>query len=726
MNIPECIAEELSINPKQVIAAIDLLDQGSTVPFIARYRKEITQGLDDTQLRQLAERLLYLRHLYDRQQRIIVSIDNQGKLTPQLKQCIKDCRTKTDLEDLYLPYKPKRQTKAQKAREAGLGALAEALLKNRSTPPLTLANQFLNPSKNVPDNVTALEGAKHIISEQLFETPTLIQNLRNYIWNHGCLKSSVTRRQEHAGQKFSDYFNYQEAIRKIPSHRALAIFRGRNEGFLKIAINPTATESTEFTYGKQLIRQQLNCNPPKNLTDQWLQDVGEYALTNKLLPRIETDLCLKVRDLAETEAITVFTNNLRDLLLAAPAGPKITIGLDPGIRTGVKLALIDGTGKIITTETIYPHPPKKQWSQSINKMTALIKKHTVELISIGNGTGSRETEKLITDLLKENPDLTLRSIIVSEAGASIYSASELAAHEFPNLDVSLRGAVSIARRLQDPLAELVKIEAKSIGVGQYQHDVNQRNLSRSLNAVVEDCVNAVGVDVNTASVALLKQVSGLTESVSQNIVNYRNEQGPFQSRSQLKKVPRLGDKAYEQAAGFLRIANGKNPLDASAVHPECYPIVKNIAQKTNVSLAQLINNEKILSTVDPKTLMTQNFGLPTIIDIISELKKPGRDPRPEFKNAQFKTGIEKLADLIPGMVLEGVVTNVANFGAFVDIGVHQDGLVHISELAHTFVKDPRQIVKTGNIVTVRVLNVEPTRKRIQLTMKIQGQSQTMH
>lgn len=726
MNIPECIAEELSINPKQVIAAIDLLDQGSTVPFIARYRKEITQGLDDTQLRQLAERLLYLRHLYDRQQRIIVSIDNQGKLTPQLKQCIKDCRTKTDLEDLYLPYKPKRQTKAQKAREAGLGALAEALLKNRSTPPLTLANQFLNPSKNIPDNVTALEGAKHIISEQLFETPTLIQNLRNYIWKHGCLKSSVLRRQEQAGQKFSDYFNYQEAIRKIPSHRALAIFRGRNEGFLKVAINPTALESTEFTYGKQLIRQQLNCNPPKNLTDQWLQDVGEYALTKKLLPRIETDLCLKVRDLAEAEAITVFANNLRDLLLAAPAGPKITIGLDPGIRTGVKLALIDGTGKIITTETIYPHPPKKQWSQSINQMTALIKKHTVELISIGNGTGSRETEKMITDLLTENPDLTLRSIIVSEAGASIYSASELAAHEFPNLDVSLRGAVSIARRLQDPLAELVKIEAKSIGVGQYQHDVNQSNLSRSLNAVVEDCVNAVGVDVNTASVALLKQVSGLTESVSQNIVNYRNEQGPFQSRSQLKKVPRLGDKAYEQAAGFLRIANGKNPLDASAVHPECYPIVKNIAQKTNVSLAQLINNEKILSTVDPETLMTQNFGLPTIIDIISELKKPGRDPRPEFKNAQFKTGIEKLADLIPGMVLEGVVTNVANFGAFVDIGVHQDGLVHISELAHTFVKDPRQIVKTGNIVTVRVLNVEPTRKRIQLTMKIQGQSQTMH
>jgi len=726
MNIPDCIAEELSIKPKQVIAAIDLLDQGSTVPFIARYRKEITQGLDDTQLRQLAERLLYLRHLYDRQQRIIVSIDNQGKLTPQLKQRIKDCRTKTDLEDLYLPYKPKRQTKAQKAREAGLDTLAKALLENRSTPPLTLANQFLNPRKNVPDNVTALDGAKHIISEQLFETPTLIQNLRNYIWNHGCLKSSVLRRQEQAGQKFSDYFNYQEAVRKIPSHRALAIFRGRNEGFLKVAINPTALESTEFTYGKQLIMQQLNCNHPQNLTNQWLQDVGEYALTKKLLPRIETDLCVKVRDLAETEAITVFANNLRDLLLAAPAGPKITIGLDPGIRTGVKLALIDGTGKIITTETIYPHPPKKQWSQSINTMTALIKKHAVELISIGNGTGSRETEKMITDLLTENPDLTLRSIIVSEAGASIYSASELAAHEFPNLDVSLRGAVSIARRLQDPLAELVKIEAKAIGVGQYQHDVNQSNLSRSLNAVVEDCVNAVGVDVNTASVALLKQVSGLTESVSQNIVNYRNEKGPFQNRSQLKKVPRLGDKAYEQAAGFLRIAHGKNPLDASAVHPECYPIVKNIAQKTNVSLAQLINNEKILSAVDPKTLLTQNFGLPTIIDIISELKKPGRDPRPEFKNAQFKTGIEKLSDLIPGMVLEGVVTNVANFGAFVDIGVHQDGLVHISELAHTFVKDPRQIVKTGNIVTVCVLNVEPTRKRIQLTMKIQGQSQSVH
>ena len=462
----------------------------------------------------------------------------------------------------------------------------------------------------------------------------------------------------------------------------------------------------------------------KNPTDRWLQETGASALKNKLLPRIETDLCLKIRELAEVEAIKVFANNLCDLLLAAPAGPKITIGLDPGIRTGVKLALVDATGKLISTDTLYPHPPLKRWHQSINTLTTLIKKHAVELISIGNGTGSRETHQMIIDLLKNNPDIKITTVIVSEAGASVYSASELAAHEFPDLDVTLRGAVSIARRLQDPLAELVKIEAKAIGVGQYQHDVNQTSLSRSLNAVVEDCVNAVGVDVNTASAALLRQVSGLTESVSENIVNYRNEKGAFQSRSQLKKVPRLGDKAYEQAAGFLRIINGKNPLDASAVHPECYPIVKTIAQQTGKQITQLISNEHILSSVDPQKLITQQFGLPTILDIISELKKPGRDPRPEFKSAQFKTGIEKPSDLLPGMILEGVVTNVANFGAFVDIGVHQDGLVHISELANTFVKDPRQIVKTGEIVKVCVLSVEPTRNRIQLTMKIHNNTQT--
>ncbi len=724
MNIPDAIAEELSVNTKQVTAAINLLDQGATVPFIARYRKEMTQGLDDTQLRQLSERLLYLRNLYDRQQSIIASIKNQGKLTPQLKQRITNCRTKTDLEDLYLPYKPKRQTKAQKAREAGLGALAETLLQDRSTPPLTVANQFLNPKKNIPDNISALEGAKHIISEQLSETPTLIQNLRNYVWNHGILKSSVRNGQEQAGQKFSDYFNYQEAVRKIPSHRTLALFRGRNEGFLKITLLPTATEPSDFHHATHLIAHHLACGDHQNPTDRWLQETGASALKNKLLPRIETDLCLKIRELAEVEAIKVFANNLCDLLLAAPAGPKITIGLDPGIRTGVKLALVDATGKLISTDTLYPHPPQKRWHQSINTLTTLIKKHAVELISIGNGTGSRETHQMIIDLLKNNPDIKITTVIVSEAGASVYSASELAAHEFPDLDVSLRGAVSIARRLQDPLAELVKIEAKAIGVGQYQHDVNQTSLSRSLNAVVEDCVNAVGVDVNTASAALLRQVSGLTESVSENIVNYRNEKGAFQSRSQLKKVPRLGDKAYEQAAGFLRIINGKNPLDASAVHPECYPIVKTIAQQTGKQITQLISNEHILSSVDPQKLITQQFGLPTILDIISELKKPGRDPRPEFKSAQFKTGIEKPSDLLPGMILEGVVTNVANFGAFVDIGVHQDGLVHISELANTFVKDPRQIVKTGEIVKVCVLSVEPTRNRIQLTMKIHNNTQT--
>jgi len=718
VNITETIAKELAVRTKQVDNAITLLDQGATVPFIARYRKEVTQGLDDTQLRQLAEKLLYLRSLNDRKQSIITSIKNQGKLTPELKQQITDCLTKTELEDFYLPYKPKRQTKAQKAREAGLDKLATTLLNNRSTPPLTIANKFLNPSHNISDNITALEGAKHIISEQLSETPALIQNLRNYVWNHGILRSSVINGQEQVGQKFSDYFNYQEGIRKIPSHRALALFRGRNEGFLRISIEPTATQPSNFDHAKNLITQHLACNNLQNPTDRWLQEVGASALKNKLLPRIETDLFLTIREYAETEAIKVFSNNLSDLLLAAPAGPKVTMGLDPGIRTGVKLALVDATGKLINTDTLYPHPPKKQWSQSINTLTKLINKYAVELISIGNGTGSRETNQMVLDLLKQNPELNLTTVTVSEAGASVYSASELAANEFPNLDVSLRGAVSIARRLQDPLAELVKIEAKAIGVGQYQHDVNQNELSRSLNAVVEDCVNSVGVDVNTASAALLRQVSGLTESVSQNIVRYRNEQGAFKNRLQLKKVPRLGNKAYEQSAGFLRIINGQNPLDRSAVHPECYPIVQTIAQQTGKPINQLINNERLLSSVDPQKLTTPQFGLPTILDIIAELRKPGRDPRPEFKNAQFKTGIEKPSDLLPGMILEGVVTNVANFGAFVDIGVHQDGLVHISELTDSFVKDPRQIVKTGEIVNVCVLNIEPKRNRIQLTMKI--------
>lgn len=718
MNITETIAKELAVRTKQVSNAITLLDQGATVPFIARYRKEMTQGLGDTQLRQLSEKLLYLRSLNDRKQSIITSIKNQGKLTPELKQQITDCHTKTELEDFYLPYKPKRQTKAQKARAAGLDKLAETLLNNRSTPPLTIANKFLNPSHKISDNVTALEGAKHIIAEQLFETPALIQNLRNYVWNHGILRSSVINGQEQAGQKFSDYFNYQEAIRKIPSHRTLALFRGRNEGFLRISIEPTATQPSNFHHAKNLITQHLACNNDQNPTDRWLQEVGASALKNKLLPRIETDLFVTIREYAENEAIKVFSSNLSDLLLAAPAGPKVTLGLDPGIRTGVKLALVDATGKLISTDTLYPHPPKKQWSQSINTLTKLINKYTVELISIGNGTGSRETNQMVLDLLKQNPDLNLTTVTVSEAGASVYSASELAANEFPNLDVSLRGAVSIARRLQDPLAELVKIEAKAIGVGQYQHDVNQNELSRSLNAVVEDCVNSVGVDVNTASAALLRQVSGLTESVSQNIVRYRNEQGAFKNRLQLKKVPRLGNKAYEQSAGFLRIINGQNPLDSSAVHPECYPIVQTIAQQTGKPINQLIHNEHLLSSVDPQKLTTPQFGLPTIIDIISELRKPGRDPRPEFKNAQFKTGIEKPSDLLPGMILEGVVTNVANFGAFVDIGVHQDGLVHISELTDSFVKDPRQIVKTGEIVNVCVLNIEPKRNRIQLTMKI--------
>ncbi len=717
MNITETIAKELAVRTKQVDNAITLLDQGATVPFIARYRKEVTQGLDDTQLRQLAEKLLYLRSLNDRKQSIITSIKNQGKLTPELKQQITDCLTKTELEDFYLPYKPKRQTKAQKAREAGLDKLATTLLNNRSTPPLTIANKFLNPSHNISDNITALEGAKHIISEQLSETPALIQNLRNYVWNHGILRSSVINGQEQVGQKFSDYFNYQEGIRKIPSHRALALFRGRNEGFLRISIEPTATQPPNFDHAKNLITQHLACNNHQNPTDRWLQEVGVSALKNKLLPRIETDLFLTIREYAETEAIKVFSNNLSDLLLAAPAGPKVTVGLDPGIRTGVKLALVDATGKLITTDTLYPHPPKKQWSQSINTLTKLINKYAVELISIGNGTGSRETNQMVLDLLKQNPE-HLTTVTVSEAGASVYSASELAANEFPNLDVSLRGAVSIARRLQNPLAELVKIEAKAIGVGQYQHDVNQNKLSRSLNAVVEDCVNSVGVDVNTASAALLRQVSGLTESISQNIVRYRNEQGAFKNRLQLKKVPRLGNKAYEQSAGFLRIINGQNPLDRSAVHPECYPIVQTIAQQTGKPINQLINNERLLSSIDPQKLTTPQFGLPTILDIIAELRKPGRDPRPEFKNAQFKTGIEKPSDLLPGMILEGVVTNVANFGAFVDIGVHQDGLVHISELTDSFVKDPRQIVKTGEIVNVCVLNIEPKRNRIQLTMKI--------
>jgi uncharacterized protein len=717
MDIIRTIAEELTVNPKQVQAAVQLLDEGATVPFIARYRKEVTGGLDDTQLRELEVRLLYLRELNERRETILESIRGQDKLTPELEAAILAAETKTLLEDLYLPYKPKRRTKAQIAREAGLEPLADAIMADRTVNLEQLSAGYVDPEKGVNHSSEALEGARQIIMERLSEDAVLLADLREWVWQKGFIHASVVAGKEQEGIKFKDYFDYREAINKIPSHRALALFRGRNENILNLNLLPDQDEQSGHDYCVQRVARQLYVTGTSLPADAWLAETARYAWKIKLFTRLDLDLKLRLREIAETEAIRVFSSNLRDLLLAAPAGAKTTMGLDPGIRTGVKVAIVDATGKLLATDTIYPHQPKNQWDQSINTLAGLIKQHHVDLVSIGNGTASRETDQLVADVMKRHPELKFRKIMVSEAGASVYSASELAAKEFPGLDVSLRGAVSIARRLQDPLAELVKIDPKSIGVGQYQHDVNQTQLARGLDNVVVDCVNAVGVDVNTASPALLKQVSGLTPSLSENIVAYRNENGAFGERSQLKKVPRLGDKAYEQAAGFLRIISGKNPLDASAVHPEAYPVVQAILKDTGKSIRDLIGQSQIIRKLDPAKYTSEHFGLPTVTDILKELEKPGRDPRPEFKSIEFKSGVEKITDLEPGMLLNGVVTNVANFGAFVDIGVHQDGLVHISHLSDTFVKDPRDAVKTGDFVSVRVLEVDVARQRISLSMK---------
>lgn len=715
MNITQTLATEINAKPSQVEAAIQLLDGGATVPFIARYRKEITGGLTDTQLRTLEERLIYLRELEERRQTILHSIEEQGKLTPELKEAILAADNKATLEDLYLPYKPKRRTKAQIAIEAGLEPLALQLLNEPTHNPNELAANFIDADKGVADVAQALEGARHILMERFSEDADLLGSLREYLWQHGIVKSEAAKGKEEEGKKFADYFAYSEAINRIPSHRALALFRGRNEDILRISLT---LEDLEQDYCKTQIAQRFNVRPQQRPADNWLVETVDWTWKIKFATKLELELMMRLRELAEEEAIKVFANNLKHLLLAAPAGSRVTLGLDPGLRTGVKVVVVDGTGKLLEHTVIFPHEPRNDWDGSINTLAKLCAKHKVELVSIGNGTASRETDKLVADLAKRHPELKLNKIVVSEAGASVYSASELAAQEFPELDVSYRGAVSIARRLQDPLAELVKIEPKAIGVGQYQHDVNQVKLGRSLHAVMEDCVNAVGVDLNTASVPLLKSIAGLNESIAKNIVTFREEKGAFKNRAELKSVPRLGDKTFEQAAGFLRINSGQNPLDASAVHPEAYTVVERILAKLQKPLKDVMGNTQLLRTLNPADFTDDKFGVPTVSDIIKELEKPGRDPRPEFKTATFKEGVETVADLKPGMMLEGVVTNVANFGAFVDIGVHQDGLVHVSMLADKFVKDPNEVVKVGDIVKVKVVEVDIARKRISLTMKL--------
>jgi uncharacterized protein len=717
MKINQLLAQELAVHLNQITAAVELLDEGATVPFISRYRKEITGGLDDTQLRLLEERLGYLRELAARRATILESISAQEKLTPALEAAINAAETKTLLEDLYLPFKPKRRTKAQIAREAGLEPLTQDILNNRNISPEEFAAKYIDVEKGVADIATALEGARQIIMEELSENAPLLADLREHVWQQGVMNVHVVAGKEAEAEKFKDYFDYREPLQKMPSHRILAMLRGRNEECLVLNLQPATDEKLGHELCAQKVARQLDVGDISKPANAWLSETARLGWKTKLFTRLDLDLKNQLREAAETEAIKVFAHNLRDLLLAAPAGAKTTMGLDPGIRTGVKVAIVDKTGKVVATDVIYPHQPRNDWDGSIAKLAKLISQHGVELVSIGNGTASRETDALVADVLKRHSELKFNKIVVSEAGASVYSASELAAKEFPDLDVTLRGAVSIARRLQDPLAELVKIDPKSIGVGQYQHDVNQSQLARMLNNVVEDCVNKVGVDVNTASVSLLKQVSGLSASVSENIVAFRNENGAFKNRKQLKKVPRLGEKAYEQAAGFLRILNGDNPLDASAVHPEAYPVVENIISKTGKSIRDLIGQPAFLHGLNAANFTDEHFGLPTVTDILQELEKPGRDPRPEFKSVEFKAGVEKITDLEVGMRLQGVVTNVANFGAFVDVGVHQDGLVHISQLADTFVKDPREIVKTGDVVTVTVTEIDAPRKRIALTMK---------
>ena len=716
--ISQLIAQELNVRDSQILAAIQLLDDGNTIPFIARYRKEATGGLDDTQLRHFETRLIYLRELEDRRQTILKSIEEQGKLTDELRDKIQATQSKTELEDLYLPFKPKRRTKGQIAIEAGLESLADLLWNEPKTEPETTALDYVNAEKGVSDVRAALDGARYILMERFAEDAGLLAKVRDYLSKNALLVSKVLEGKEIEGAKFQDYFDHQELLKNVPSHRALAMFRGRNEGILQLSLNadPEAEEASRQSYCEEIIRDYLGVRFTGQPADKWREQVIAWTWKIKVALHLETELMATLREKAEEEAIDVFARNLTSLLMAAPAGAKNTMGLDPGLRTGVKVAVVDNTGKLLATDTIYPHTG--QMERAMLSIFQLIKQHNVELIAIGNGTASRETERFAKDVIKEIKEHKPQTVVVSEAGASVYSASELAAQEFPDLDVSLRGAVSIARRLQDPLAELVKIEPKAIGVGQYQHDVNQSQLARKLDAVVEDCVNAVGVDLNTASVPLLARVAGMTKTIAQNIVTYRDENGRFDSREQLKKVPRLGPKAFEQCAGFMRIAAGNNPLDASGVHPEAYPVVEKILQATEQSIQDLMGNAGLVRQLDAKQFTDEQFGLPTVQDIFKELEKPGRDPRGEFKTATFAEGVEDITDLKAGMILEGTVTNVTNFGAFVDIGVHQDGLVHISSLSDKFVEDPHQVVKTGDVVKVKVLEVDVARRRIALTMRL--------
>ncbi len=716
------ISAELNIHAQQVSNTIALLDTGATVPFIARYRKEVTGGLDDTQLRRLTERLSYLRELNERRDSILKSISEQGKLDSSLKRAILAAPTKTELEDLYLPFRKKRRTKAQIAREAGLEPLASKLLQEPDTAPEQEAQGYLDEQKHIETVEAALDGARQILMERFAEQAALLKRLREYLWQHALLSSTRVKDKEQEGDKFRDYFDYREPIRKIPSHRALALFRGRNAGVLRLQLTLDNEQSTGVHPCQQMLMQHFDISDKGRAADAWLIETARWAWKIRISATLETELKTRLREEAEARAIDVFAANLKDLLLAAPAGARTTIGLDPGLRTGVKLAVVDQTGKLIDTATLYPHAPQKRWDEAIRTLGTLCARHKVELISIGNGTASRETDRLVGELCRRHPELRLNKVMVSEAGASVYSASELAAAEFPELDVSLRGAVSIARRLQDPLAELVKIEPKSIGVGQYQHDVSQTRLSRRLDAVVEDCVNSVGVDVNMASVPLLTQVAGLNSVLAKNIVAYRDQHGAFRHRRQLLEVPRLGPKAFEQAAGFLRIVNGDNPLDNTGVHPESYTVVETLLAQSGRTLSQVIGDSAFLRRVEAETLVNEQFGLPTVTDILTELEKPGRDPRPEFKTARFDEHIQTVADLVPDMILEGVVSNVTNFGAFVDIGVHQDGLVHISMLADKFVRDPRSVVKAGMLVKVKVMAVDLERKRIALSMRLDDHS----
>ncbi|WP_405529492.1 RNA-binding transcriptional accessory protein [Streptomyces canus] len=720
-SIESRIAEELGVRERQVKAAVELLDGGSTVPFIARYRKEATEMLDDAQLRTLEERLRYLRELEERRTAILDSVREQGKLTEELEARIRGAETKARLEDIYLPFKPKRRTKAQIAREAGLEPLAEGLLGDPGVAPLAAAAAFVDADKGVPDAQAALDGARAILTERFSEDADLIGELRERMWVRGRLAAKVRDGKEEAGAKFADYFDFAEPFTNLPSHRILAMLRGEKEEVLDLVLEPEeATEGPSSYEGT--VAHRFGITDRGRPGDKWLTDTVRWAWRTRILVHLGIDLRLRLRTAAEDEAVNVFAANLRDLLLAAPAGTRATLGLDPGFRTGVKVAVVDATGKVVATDVIHPHVPANRWDEAIAKLARLAKEHAVELVAIGNGTASRETDKLAGELITKHPELKLTKVMVSEAGASVYSASAFASQELPNMDVSLRGAVSIARRLQDPLAELVKIDPKSIGVGQYQHDLSEVKLSRSLDAVVEDCVNGVGVDVNTASAPLLARVSGITSGLAENIVSHRDANGPFKARTELKKVARLGPKAYEQCAGFLRIRGGDDPLDSSSVHPEAYPVVRRMVKTAGQEVASLIGNTGVLRSLRPQDYVDETFGLPTVTDILKELEKPGRDPRPAFKTATFKEGVEKISDLSSGMVLEGVVTNVAAFGAFIDVGVHQDGLAHVSALSKTFVKDPRDVVKPGDIVKVKVLEVDIPRKRISLTLRLDDEA----